>query len=105
MTIPPADRPVGLGAGAVASGPAILSIWLVFISMVRTPAAIPRRSTATLDMTVFVLGELNRPDPPPIKAMNKASSQYGVPGLMVLNPSRAADEISSPTCVSVFTAS
>src|SRR6266566_823250 len=75
---------------------AILSIEPVLLSIVRIPAAAPRVCGGTELMMALVLGETKKPEPPPISAINTASSQYGVEGPIVDSPSKPSEEIPSP---------
>ena len=47
----------------------------VFCSIVRAPAAIPRRCGGTVPIIAAVLGELNSPDPMPTSASHSALCQ------------------------------
>ena len=51
-------------------------------------------------ISAFTFGEVNSPEPPPIRTMYTASSQYGVSVTTVLRPSRPTAETSSPAVAS-----
>ena len=55
-----------------------LNIWPVFMSIIRVPAAVPRRSGGTAFIMELLLGELYRPPPTPIMIIRTASPQNGV---------------------------
>ncbi len=59
----------------IASTKAIESTAPVFCSIVRAPAAIPRRCGATVPIIAAVLGELNMPEPMPTIASHSAGCQ------------------------------
>src|SRR6266567_3836745 len=69
---------------------------MAMLSMARIPAAAPRVCGVTELMMALVLGETNRPEPPPMRTMNTASIQYGVDGPIVESPSNASEEIPRP---------
>src|SRR5712692_11231422 len=75
---------------------AMLSIEPVLLSMARIPAAAPRVCGVTELIMALVLGETNRPEPPPMRIMNTDSIQYGVDGPIVERPSNANEEIPRP---------
>src|SRR3954447_18117056 len=50
----------------------------VFCSIVRAPAAIPRRHDGTVPIIAAVLGELNMPEPMPTSASHSELRQYRV---------------------------
>ena len=58
---------VGTAAVMIASTKAIERIAPVFCSIVRAPAAMPRRSVGTVPIIAAVLGELNMPEPTPTR--------------------------------------
>src|SRR5919197_1117608 len=68
----------GTAAVMIASTKAIEITAPVFWSMVRAPAAIPRRCAGTDPIIAAVLGELNIPDPTPTTNSHTALSQYAV---------------------------
>ena len=57
-------------------------------NILRIPAAAPRVCGSTELMMAFVLGETKKPEPPPIKAMYAANTQYGDVGPMEVSPSK-----------------
>src|SRR3954454_2722702 len=67
----------------------------VFCSIVRAPAAIPRRCTGTVPIIAAVLGELNMPEPRPTMPSHSALSQNGESATKVPMPA-------SPTAVTIM---
>ena len=65
----------GTAAVTIASTNAIEITAPVFCSIVRAPAAIPRRSAGTVPIIAAVFGELNMPEPMPTRSSQSALSQ------------------------------
>jgi hypothetical protein len=65
----------GTAAVMIASTKAIEITAPVFCSIVRAPAAIPRRSVGTVPIIAAVLGELNMPEPIPTRSSQRPPSQ------------------------------
>ena len=65
----------GTAAVTIASTKAIEITAPVFCSIVRAPAAIPRRSAATVPIIAAVFGELNMPEPTPTRPSQSMLSQ------------------------------
>ena len=69
---------------------------LVFCSIVRAPAAIPRRFVGTVPIIAAVLGLLNIPDPTPTTNSHSADQTYGVCTPSVVIPARATADTAIP---------
>ena len=65
----------GTAAVTIASTKAIEITAPVFCSIVRAPAAIPRRSVGTVPIIAAVFGELNMPEPIPTRASQRPPCQ------------------------------
>ena len=66
---------LGTEAVTIASTKAIEITAPVFWSIVRAPAAIPRRFSGTVPIIAAVLGELNMPEPTPTRNSHSELSQ------------------------------
>src|SRR4051812_11770642 len=69
---------LGTAAVTIASTNAIEIPAPVFCSIVRAPAAIPRRLAGTAPIIAAVFGELNIPEPIPTRPSHSAASQKGL---------------------------
>src|SRR3954466_15676593 len=72
----------------------------VFCSMVRAPAAMPRRQAGTVPIIAAVLGELNMPEPMPTSASHSVLCQYGVSTSSVVIAARPMALTSMPSAAS-----
>ena len=61
----------------------------MFCSIVRTPAAIPRRFVGTVPIIAAVFGLLNMPEPTPTTNSHSAAQQYGVCTPSIVIPASA----------------
>src|ERR1700754_242678 len=68
----------------------------VFCSIVRAPAAIPRRCAGTVPIIAAVLGELNMPDATPTTNSHSADQTYGVSTPSVVIPASATAPSTMP---------
>ena len=66
----------------------------VFCSIVRAPAAIPRRLVGTVPIIAAVLGLLNMPEPTPTTNSHSADQKYGVctPSIVIPASATARDD-------------
>ena len=72
----------------------------VFWSIIRAPAAIPRRCAGTTPIIAAVFGELNMPEPIPTIVSQRHPSQYGVWTASVVIDARPAALTSMPPAAS-----
>ena len=67
----------GTAAVTIASTKAIEITAPVFCSIIRAPAAMPRRSAGTVPIIAAVLGELNMPEPMPTSSQPQRALPVG----------------------------
>jgi len=92
---------LGTAAVMIASTKAIDRIAPVFCSIMRAPAAIPRRWGGTVPIIAAVFGELNMPEPTPTTNSHRLERKYGVSCWSVVMPARPAAVTSMPSAASV----
>jgi hypothetical protein len=73
----------------------------VFWSMVRAPAAMPRRWTGTAPIIAAVFGELNMPEPMPTSASHSMLCPYGLSTPSVVISASPAAETTMPIAASL----
>src|SRR3954452_4305579 len=92
---------LGTAAVTIASTNAIDSTAPVFWSIIRAPAAMPRRLAGTVPLIPAVLGQLNIPKPTPTTNIHRPVSQYAVSTCSVVISASPAAETSMPSAASV----
>ena len=90
----------GTAAVTIASTKAIDSTAPVFCSIIRAPAAMPRRCAGTVPIIAAVLGELNMPDPMPTSSSHSELCQYGLSTPSVVISASPTAETTMPSAAS-----